>query len=195
MITFAISDILLSNTTLMTKNERVKGASVLPFFRKSGQVKQLLILLPDSRVVFLVPFKKALATVSFTGVVRLSIDLAELKSHSNFTGAQLDQLYHYDPNRLLSHERFAAYWAKKRITQSNCLDYLEKKVRHLLFARDLSSLEHFVMKSGYVFNTLAPEILLGPIPLPHPEKPDGSAAPGATDGWQLDPIWKAWSGL
>jgi hypothetical protein len=195
MIAFGISDTLLIKTTLLTKNERVKGASILPFFRKSGQVQQLMILLPDSRVVFLVPFKKGLAKVSFTGVVRLSMDLAELKSHSNFTGAQLDQLYHYDPNWILSNERFTTFGAKKRITQSNCVDYLEKKVRHLLFSRDLSSLEHFVMKSGYaqMHRTIAPETLLGPIPLPRPGKPDGASAPDAPVGWQLNPIWNAWS--
>jgi hypothetical protein len=131
-----------------------------------------------------------------TGVVRLSMDLAELKSHSNFTHEQVDQLFHYDPNWLLSHERFATYWAKKRITQSNCADYLKEKVRYLLFSRDLSALEHFAMKSVYLnmVRTIEPEMLLGAIPLPHPEKSDLPSTPG-TDGWQLNPIWNAWTKL
>jgi hypothetical protein len=194
MIAFSISDTLLSDTTLATKDERIKGASILPFFRKSGQVKQLMILLPDTSEAFLIPYKKKLAAVSLTGVVRLSMDLAELKSHSNFTHEQVDQLFHYDPNWLLSHERFTSYWAKKRITQSNCAEYLEEKVRYLLFSRDLSALEHFVMKSVYLnmARTIEPEMLLGPIPLPHPKRSDLLSTPG-TGGWQLNPIWNAWA--
>jgi len=179
----------------MAKDERIKGASIFPFFSKSGQVKQLMIALPDSKSVFLIPAKKGLATVSFSGVIRLSIDSAELKSHSNFTALQVSHLYHYDPNWLLSHERFSNYRAKKLITRSNCANYLGEKVRQLLFSRDLSLLEGFVMKSVLLnmFRTIEPEMLLGPIPPTQLEKSDLYIEP-ANSGWQLNPIWNEWVG-
>jgi hypothetical protein len=196
MTTSSIADNQLTNTTLMAKNERIKGASVFPFFSKSGLVKQLMIVLPDLKTVCLIPYKKDLATVSFFGVVRLSMDSAQLRSHSNFTTLQVGQLYHYDPNWLLSHERFSNYWAKQLIARSNCVEYLKEKVRRLMFSRDLSVLEGFVMRFGFIntFKTIEPEVLLGPIPLPQPERSDLFSTPDS-GGWQIDPIWNGWIGF
>ena len=194
MITLSIADALITNTTLMAKNERIQGASIFPFFTRSGQVKQLMIVLPNAKTVFMIPHKKGLATVSFFGRVRLSIDSAELKSHANFTPLQVDQLYHYDPKWLLNHERFAAYWAKPLIVRSNCFEYLGGKVSQVLYSRDLSLLERFVMKPGYLNSskTTGPEMVLGPIPLPQPRTPGLFSTPAA-GAWQMDPIWNAWS--
>jgi hypothetical protein len=194
MITLSIANTQLTNTILIAKKERIHRASVFPFFSKSEQVKQLMIVLPDSKTVFLIPFKKGLATVSFFGVIRLSMDSAELKSHSNFTLWQVSHLYHYDPNWLLSHERFSNYWAKKRITQSNCAHCLGEKVRQLLFSRDLSLLEGFVMKYGLLntHRTIEPEVLSGPIHPTEPEKSDLCIEP-VNCGWQLNPIWNEWA--
>ena len=194
MITSSVADTQLTDTTLAAKNERIKGASVFPFFNKSGLVKQLMIVLPDSKTVFMIPHRKDLAAVSFFGVVRLSIDLAELKSHSNFAPLQVGQLYHYDPNWLLSHERFSNYGAKQLIARSNCVEFLKGKVRQLMFSRDLSRLEGFVMKFG-LLNTvkvIEPEVLLEPIPLPQPGKAELFSAP-ESGGWQIDPIWNGWT--
>lgn len=195
MITLSIADTLITNTTLMAKNERIQGASIFPFFTKDGQVKHLMIVLPDSDAVFLIPHQKGLATVSFFGVVRLSIDSAELKSHANFTPWQVDQLYHYDPKWLLTQERFANYWARPLIARSNCFEHLGDKVQQLLYSRDLSLLERFVMKPGYLnaSKTTGPEMVLGPLPLPQPRKPDPFSTPDA-GAWQVDPIWNAWTG-
>lgn len=195
MISSTIADTVLSKTTLIAKTERVQGASVFPFFCKTGQVKQLMVLLPDSKTVFMIPFKIGLAKVSFLGVVRLSsMDLAEIKSHSNFTDKQVDHLYHYDPNWHLSHERFSGYWARNLIKQSNCADYIDEKVRNLMFSRDLSFLQHFVMKSRLVnlFRTVTPEMLFGSL-LPTQSENDNLSTVTADRGWQLNPIWENWS--
>jgi hypothetical protein len=188
-----VTDTVLIETTLVAKSERVKGASVFPFFCKSGHVKQLMVLLPDFKTVFLIPFKKGLATVSFGGVVKLSMDLAEIKSHSNFTSKQLAHLYHYDPDWHLSHERFAGYWAKNLIKQSNCADSIEGKVQNVMFSKDLSLLKHFAMKSGLINNvsTITPEMLLVPL-LPAQSENHDLSIEAENLGWQLNPIWKHW---
>lgn len=192
MIALRIADALLTNTTLVLENKRIKGASVFPFFSESGQVRQWMIVLPGSKTVFLVPSKKGLATVSIFGAVRLSIDSAELKSNSEFSLSHVRDLYHYDPNWVLSQERFAGYWAREAIIQSNCAPYIAEKVRQLLFSRDLCRLESLVMRAGFLntFKTMAPETVLGRIPSAQPEKSDLSGQPvPVNSGWQLDPIW------
>jgi hypothetical protein len=193
MITLSINADQLNETTLIAKKERIKGASIFPFFCKSGQVKQLMVLLPDFKNVFVVPFKKGLVSVSIFSVVRLSMDLAELKSYSSFTPEQIDHLYHYDPNWHLCDERFLSYWPKALISQSNCADYLGNKVRHILFSRDLSMLEHLVMKSVYqnMFKPITPEMALPAFPPAQSVKYE-SATRSATGGWQIDPIWNNW---
>lgn len=194
MISSTIADTVLSKTTLIAKKERVQGASIFPFFCKSGRVKQLMVLLPDSKTVFMIPFKSGLAKVSFLGVIRLSMDLAEIKSHSNFTDKQVDHLYHYDPDWHLSQGRFSGYWARNLIKQSNCAGYIGEKVRNLMFSKDLSFLQHFVMKSRLVnlFKTVTPEILFGSL-LPAQSENNGLSVAPADRGWQLNPIWENWS--
>ncbi len=187
-----ITDTVLTKTTLMAKKEPVAGASIFPFFNTSGQVEQLMVVLPDANIVFMIPFKKGLATVSFLGVVSLSMDLAQIESYSNFTVNQIEDLYHYDPNWQLSHERFAGYWARNLLQQSNCTDRLDKKVRNLMFAKDLSSLDHFAMKSFglNLFRSIPPEILLATL---HPIQTETCDSVGPPNpGWQLNPIWKYW---
>jgi hypothetical protein len=183
----------LFDTTLATADETVKGASVFPFFNRSGQVKQLMIVLPGLKKVFMVPFEKGLASVAYYGVIRLSMDLRELKSHSDFTLKQIDGLYHYDPNWILSQERFSGYWAKASIKRSNCADDVKGKVRYIQFSNDLSAIDRFVMKTGflYITKTITPEMLLAPIPSSQPEKSDSIVRPEDRQ-WQLSPIWGDW---
>lgn len=189
-----ISDTALTKTTLIAKKERIQSASVFPFFCESGRVKQLMVLLPDFNTVFMIPFKKGLATVSFLGVIRLSMDLAEIKSHSNFTGNQVDHLYHYDPGWHLSHDRFSGYWAQNLIKQTNCAHIIGGKVRNLMFSKDLSFLEHFGMKYGLInlFRSVTPDMVFGSLLPAQSENHDLSVTP-AKPGWQLHPIWKNWS--
>jgi hypothetical protein len=187
-----VSDDVLSKATLIAKNERVYTVSIFPFFNTSGRVKQLMILLPGFKTVCMIPYKNGLASVSFLGTVKLSMDLAQIDSHANFSSKQVDQLFHYDPNWHLSDERFVGYWAKNLIKQSNCADQLDDKIRNLKFSKDLSLLDHFEMKSGFLnmFKTITPEMLLGslrPIPLE-----TGNLSQSATGGWRLQPIWKGW---
>ena len=153
-----------------------------------------MVLLPDFNTVFMIPFEKGLATVSFLGVVRLTMDSAEIKSHSNFTGKRIDNLYHYDPGWHLSHDRFSGYWAQDLIRQTNCAHILGKKVRSLMFSRDLSSLEHFVMKYGLInlFKSVTPDMVLGSLLPVQSENHDLSIRP-SKPGWRLNPIWKNWS--
>ena len=193
MLFSTITDTALTKTTLIARNQRVLGASVFPFFRRSGRVIQLMVLLPHCKTAFMIPFQQGLATVSFLGSVRLSMGLAEIKSHSNFSDKQVDHLYHWDPNWHLSHKRFSGYWARDPIKQSNCARALGEKVRNLMFSRDLSLLDHFVMKSGWLnlFKTITPKMLLGPLPPRQSENAD-PAIEKKDPGWQLNPIWKYW---
>ncbi|MEJ2640652.1 MAG: hypothetical protein P8010_13845 [Desulfosarcinaceae bacterium] len=182
----------MTKTTLIAKRERLSNASIFPFFDASGQVRQLMVLLPDFNTAFMIPFAKGLAGVSFMGTVRLSMDSAEIESHANFTGRQIDHLYHYDPNWHLSHERFAGYRARDLLKQTNCADPLRENVRHLIFSNDLSAVKRFVMRSRIVnlFRPVHPEILLAsfhPTPLETGDPSDRAKRP-----WRLDPIWKRW---
>ena len=193
MIVSTISDTALTNTTLIAKRERIQGASVFPFFCASGRVKQVMVLLPDFNTVFMIPFKKGLATVSFLGVIRLSVDLAELNSHSDFTVKQFAHLYHYDPGWHLSHDRFSGYWAQDLIKQTNCARIIGEKVRNLMFSRDLSLLDHFALKYGLInlFKSVTPDMVFGSLLPVQSENQDLSIAP-PMPGWRLDPIWEIW---
>lgn len=77
--------------------------------------------------------------------------------------------------------------------QSNCADHIGEKVRKLMFSKDLSFLDHFAMKSGFlnVFRTITPEVLLKSLLPKQSENFDLSIAP-VDRGWQLNPIWKNW---
>lgn len=192
MTSSTIKDTELTKTTLIAKKERIHKASIFPFFDASGQVKQLMVLLPDANTAFMIPFEKGLASVSLMGAVRLSMDSAEIESHSNFTGQQIDHLYHYDPNWHLSHERFADYWARDLIKQTNCADPLKENVRHLIFSNDLSVVKRFAMRSRIVnlFRPVHPEILLASF---HPTPSEtGDLSDPVKGQWRLDPIWKRW---
>ena len=193
MLFSTVSDTVLTKTTLIAKKRRVQDASVFPFFSRSGRVKHLMVLLPDFKTAFMIPFEQGIATVSFLGSVRLSMDLVDIKSHSNVTDQQVDHLYHWDPNWHLSDERFTGYWSRNLIKQSNCAQDLGEKVRNLMFSRDLSLLDHFVMKSGWLnlFKTITPKMLLGPLPPRQSENAD-PAIEKKDPGWQLNPIWKYW---
>ena len=184
----SVRDTVLDKTTLIASNQRVKDASIFPFFEQSGQVRQLMVLLPDFNNVFMLPFKKGLASVTFLGAVRLSTDMAELMSYSDFTSKQVDHLYHYDPNWRLSHERFSDYWAKNLIKQSNCADHIGERVRNLLFSKDLSLLERIRIKVGYL---ITPQKLFGEFFPAQSERIDLFSEP-SKGGWQLNPIWNHW---
>jgi hypothetical protein len=190
MFTFTVSAAILNSTAILAKNQRIKGASVFPFFGRSGQVKRLMVLLPDSDIALMVPFKSGLAKVSWTGAVRLSMSLAELTACDDFTREQLDDLYHYDPNWMLSQERFSTYWATNLIKQANCADEMEKNVREIRFSRDLSRIESVVMKSSFlnVFRNISPETVLEAMPATQ-TKMNNSPIAGNTGGWRIDPIW------
>lgn len=193
MFAFSVSHAILKNTSILAKKQRINGASVFPFFCPSGQVKRLMMLLPDSNIAFMIPFKKGLAKVSWLGTVRLSMSMAELSTYSDFTREQVEDLYHYDPNWLLSHERFSTYGARALIQRSNCADYfMDKKVGHIRFSRDLSRLERFVMKPAYLnlFRAPSPETVLNALP-PAQSQTSELSVQGAIGGWQLEPIW--WS--
>ncbi|MFH1153581.1 MAG: hypothetical protein V1793_07185 [Pseudomonadota bacterium] len=185
----------MNGTTIALKNERLKGASIFPFFCCSGQVRQLMIILPKADNILMIPFKRGLSLVSFFGVVRMPMDLAQLRSYSNFMGKQIEDLYHYDPDWTLSQERFSKYWARQLIEKSNCVDSIKENVQELQFSRDLSSLDCFALTSGpCMFRTIKPEKLLAGL---SPDKPDTDASivEAAHQGWRLDPIWNDWSKL
>lgn len=152
-----------------------------------------MVVLPGLKKVFMIPFEKGLAPLSYFDGFRLSMDLRELKSHSDFTLKQIDQLYHYDPNWLLSHERFAGYWAKASIKRSNCADDVKGKVKYIQFSNDLSMIDRFVMKMGMLnsFKIITPELLLAPLPSYQPEKSHSAIEPEGSQ-WQLSPIWGDW---
>jgi hypothetical protein len=192
MMSSTIKDTVLTKTTLVAKRERINKASIFPYFDASGEVKQLMVLLPDLKTAAVIPFEKGLASVSLMGAVRMSMDSAEIGSHSNFTSQQIDHLYHYDPNWHLSHERFADYWAKDLIKQTNCADHFKENVRQLIFSSDLSAVKCFVMKSRLVnlFRPVPPEILLESL---HPTPSEtGDLSKPAKREWRLYPIWKRW---
>jgi hypothetical protein len=190
MVAFSVSQTTLSKTSITANQQRIKGASVLPFFCKTGQVKRLMILLPELSIPLMIPFEKGVATVSLPGTVKLCVDLSAWDTYSDFTPKHIEDLYHYDPNWLLSRERFSAYWAKTLIQQSNCAGFLNKKVREIRFARDLSLIERVVMRQWYLntFRTPSTEALLSVMPPTKSEQSDLSIE-GATRGWQLKPIW------
>ena len=194
MILFDVKDSDLSRATLSAKGERVRGAAIYPLFRESGEVRRLMVLLPGENHALMVPYRKGMVTVSLFGVLRFSMDLAELKSHINFSVAEVEPLFHYDPDWVLSHGHFSGYWARDLIRRTNLAGKLEEEISHLIFSRDLSSLSRLVIKPRgpeLSFREMTPGELLEkaalPSPRPHPIEP----SPAASE-WQLDPVWKDW---
>ena len=143
MILFDVKDRDLSRATLSAKGERVKGAAIYPLFRESGEVKRLMILLPGENHALMVPYRRGMVTLSLFGALRFSMDLAELKSHINFSPAEVERLFHYDPDWALSDGRFSGYWARDLIRRTNRAGKFKEEISHLIFSRDLSTLERF----------------------------------------------------
>lgn len=184
----------LVDITLWAKDEPVKGVSVFPFFSESDQVKFLMILFPDLPAVAMVPFNRGMIFVSFLRRVKLSMDLAEIKSYTNFSGEQVKDLCHYDQHWMLSHERFSTYWARELIKQTNCAIGSKERVSHLLFSRDLSVLKGVVIQTGspgLSFRTEKPEKILNRPYKVRVLKDFLSSEPGRYQ-WMLDPIWNNW---
>jgi hypothetical protein len=200
MTFWSLTDYDLVDITLWAKDEPVKGVSVFPFFSESNQVKLLMILLPDLPAVSMVPFNEGLisvsllSSISFLRSIKLSMDLAEIKSYTNFTGGQVKDLCHYDPHCMLSHERFSTYWARELIQQTNCTTGNKEKVNHLLFSRDLSVLKGVVIQIGspkLSFKTENPQKIFNrPYKIRVPKEVFSSKP--RRHQWMLDPIWNNW---
>lgn len=194
MLMLIIAGKKLYKATLSLKDERIKGISIFPFFDTSGDVKQLMILLPGLDKILMIPFKKGIISVSFLGRLKLSMDLPQLMSYSDFTGKQIENLYHYDPDWALSHERFTKHWAQQLIKQTNCLNLIKEKVTSLRFSRDLSLLEGFAVEAGYLntaSRTIKPEKILLQLHKAESEQSDYLIRP-ANREWQLSPQWNEW---
>ena len=144
-------DTELIDTRLRLADRLVKGASIYPLYRDTGEVKYLMLVLPGSSCVFMVPYKKGIVRVGFRDTIFMFLSSGQLKKTTAFQADQLQGLYHYDPQQILSQERFAAYREKHIIIQTNCAaavrEYTEKEIGHLRFTRDLSKLASFAVKS------------------------------------------------
>ncbi len=196
MILFTVKDSDLRNVVLSVGPERIGGGSIFPFFGESGQVKLLMVLLPEERQVLMLPRKRGIVSISLGGVVKLPMDLAELKSYANFKPELLDDLYHYDPDWALSQERFASYRPREAIRRTNCVEWIGGKIRHLQFSRDLSALESLAMESGtwdLSFRSRKPEEMFKEAVKPEKESPQVQRGIGGQ--WLLDPVWNNWHGF
>lgn len=190
MFALRVQDTDLYGKTMRLDRKLVKGVSLYPFFRETGEVVYLMLVLPGESRVFMAPYKKWQVAVYFWGGVRLDITPERLETAANFRAKDIRGLYHYDAKWVLSEARFSNYRAKDLIKQTNCAEAVQEQagdqIRHLRFTRDLSTLVSFAVRSRGIMgaHTLRAENIL-------------TALPGASikkvgpekETWVLDPVW------
>ena len=185
----------LIDTRLRLPHTVVKGASVYPFFRQTGEVKYLMLILPGTSRVFMVPYKKGIIRVGFRDTICMTLSSDQFKKATAFHADQLQGLFHYDTWQILSQERFAGYRARNIIMQTNCAAavraYTGKKIGHLRFTRDLSELESFALKARGL--KTAGTIKAGKVLSSLAEAGQHKVLPAAEcedRQWVLDPVWQ-----
>ena len=194
MIPYKVHHKEMVDAILLLDDKTIKGASLYPFFRWTGEVEKLMLILPDDDNIYMIPYKKGIVTVSFSGKIRLALKAPQLALYAHFSRDSLKGLYHYDSKWRLSDKRFEKCPGRDVIMKSNCADFITENIEHLRFMKDLSELKSVALKArGIRILAIIPAAkLMGPV---H-EKMAAIAGPpfkSADSQWILDPIWNFWS--
>ena len=164
-----------------------ENASLLPFFDSRGQVRQVLVLRPDSSQIQLLRWRAGDFVVPLWSSVRVTGESIWLRPVSDDRLDELADLWHYDPRWLLNASRYRKHWALEYLKATNCADRFTGDVKALWYRRDLSQLTWVEVKSFSEFNLQRwrSDLL--------PQRPD-AAAPRrrVTGAWRLDPAWRRW---
>jgi hypothetical protein len=200
MIAIRVIDKLLHEKTIRLGHTVVEGGSVYPFFRETGEVVYLMVVLPNTSRVFMLPYTKGMIYVHLWGVVRMEVTPDQLKALGDLQAKQLDGLFHYDSKWVLKEERFKNYWARDIIQQTNCAETLReqigKEINKLRFSKDLSKLVSVGLRprSPNVSSTLSADEVLASL-AESGSKKSGAWAENGNQQWELDPVWENWMAL
>ena len=177
----------LHGRQLRIGDEILENASLFPFFDNLGQVKQVLVLSPDSPQIQLLRWRVGDFVVPLGSSVRVTGESAWLRPVSDDRLAELADLWHYDPRWLLKAGRYRKHSALEYLKASNCADRFTGDVRVLWFRRDLSQLSWVEVRSFSEFNLQRWRSDLLP-------QRSAAAAPRrrVTGAWRLDPAWLRW---
>ena len=166
-------------------------ASLIPFFDRSGDVRWIILLTPESPDIFLVQHLPLRFRVPLWGPVELATVAKELQPLDRQRAAPLQRLWHWDPWWLLNDPRYAGHAAARILTSTNCAGRLTRKVKMFYFRRDLTRLTGVLIRKKAGTELILWRAALLPPPEPAPAEPPPPAPAGLT--WHLDPIWARWA--
>ena len=137
----------LRGRTIRFLDQSVRGVSLFPFFDRSGEVRQVMIVLRDSQELFLLPWGPNRIRVPFWDAVIVRHELATLQRIGPTPLQAIDGLWHYDPWWILDDDRYAGHPARRWLQASNCVDELKQKVSKVCYRRDLACLSWLIWLS------------------------------------------------
>ena len=194
-----VQDTKLYNTRVRLGETTFEEASIYPFFRQTGEVVLLMLVLPLEPRVFMIPYTKGIVKVPFWGPIRVGLTTAQLNPFEMDEKKGLKGLFHYDKGWVLEEEQFLEYRPKDIIRDTNCANAVRelagKEIGHLRFSRDMSRLISFAISATGVKVSAFEKadrilaLLYGTI-----SEKEGPESVGSRQSWQLDPAWRTWAG-
>ncbi|MFH2132577.1 MAG: hypothetical protein ABIK68_19525 [bacterium] len=199
MISFQVSVEALYRQKIAFRDQKIKGASIFPFFDQNGEVQRLMVILPSSDDIYLVPWNRRLFKTGCWGSRQLRLNPAELGSYGQFSSSAYSGLYHYDPWWTISGGRFWRHWAQEPLKKTNCINLFNKRIAGVSFKPDLSGLSRVMIEYGlsymsYRSGKLAEMVLRPALSVPGASAGTRWLVDRRSAAWQLDPVWKEWGG-
>jgi hypothetical protein len=176
-----VSSRSLRKRTLQGNAGRLSRAALFPLFDQSGQVRQVMVVAPDSsRLLFFDPGEAA-PIVPLWGTIRFRRQFS-WRADDDLSGAE--PLWHFDPDWMLRDSRFESSEMAPLIRATNCAGKFKQRIKFVYFRRDLMRVRWVTNRSsdGWQLIRYNPDLLPPP-----PSQPRRARKRPA--GWTLSPFW------
>ena len=173
----------LIGRTIELAGEQFKGASILPFFDRTGRIQHIVITTGDSGDFFLLSAEQTIVRLATLGTIRIPGSAKPLGKRSL---RKIAQLWHYDPAWLLDDKPFRGHWARDALKNTNCVGRLRPGTI-VFYQGDFSRIQ-WILHRGEEGGLSVARWDDSRLPaIPPALKPQ--AWPKTSPTWILDPIW------
>ena len=162
-------------------------ASLFPMFTPEGDVRYLLMIVPDTGGLYWMPWHPGTPYRAGFFTLRIGRSDQRMRPLEPDDLASMEHLLHYDPWWLLDRPAFASHWAVPALKKTNCLPYITADFDMLHFAPDLSRVSKVSRKNPDGSHSYEPwqrdRLTL-------PAESLSSSTRSAKLRWVLDPVWQ-----
>jgi hypothetical protein len=176
----------LRRRTLVTPEWTLAKAGLFPFFDRRGVISRVMVVGVESSQIWLFDPNMAELRIPLFGPIVLQPLPSTLRRLEGLQLAEVKELWHFDPWRVLGDPRFAGSDVAQSLRATNSFGQFPSSVTVLYYRRDLSRVSMMLRrkKQGAEIATFQPGIL--------PERPESTPPPHklhAATHWRLDPFW------